>query len=100
MRDAHDLVHRLGHRGDAKIQIQPLEHGKPGGELGDELERLAGVGVDQRLPARRVGHADLEVHSLGDSAQRHLAGNRHGCDSGSNNQSLATADPRRESASG
>ena len=57
---AHDLVHGLGHRGDAEVQIQPAEHGDPRRELGDELERLTGVGVDQRFPARRVARRGPE----------------------------------------
>ena len=74
---SHDLLHRIGNRHHAEIELQRPERCHPGREFLDELDGLVGMRANQRLPRARVCDADGEVQAGRNPAEGHLAGDTH-----------------------
>jgi hypothetical protein len=74
---SHYLLHRIGNRDDAKVELQGLERLDPRGELLDELHGLIGMRANQRLPRVRVRDADREMQAGRNPTEGHLARDTH-----------------------
>jgi hypothetical protein len=91
----HYLLHRVGDRYDAEVELQRFERREPGGELTEELNGLVGMRSNQRLPRARVRDADGEVQAGRDPAEGHLTGDAHRLVAQSNIQSHQRGSARR-----